>query len=191
MKMASCRPRGLFAGSMHCLLASALYLQSPAIHAAPFSADGVTLEIPTGFEGPLTQTVQGANIYAFSKPSATAGFKTLLQITIASMAKQGDAVSADALPQAAERCVLDFLKGIERRRTDFSQSDVSHLKLAGLPASRITWKGLAQSTKSNGVMYCVIADGKAIVLHTQDTSGGITKNMKNVLAAFEDIKVAP
>jgi hypothetical protein len=36
--------------------------------AGQFSAEGITLDVPKGFEGPLSQSMERAVVYGFTKP---------------------------------------------------------------------------------------------------------------------------
>ena len=89
----------------------------------------------------------------------------------------------------SDKYLLDFLKGVERRRILFSQGKIVHISLGGIPASKISWSGIFDGLETNGVMYCVIVGSKIISLHTQDIGDEITPNMSQVIKAIESLTV--
>lgn len=159
--------------------------------AAPFSTDGITLDIPVGFEGPVTQNGPDTRAFAFTKQSLAPSVRTLLQISIfdAPSGSIPPTLTKDELSKGSEKYVLDMLKGVERRRTEFKQSTVTHLLLGGTHASKVEWKGRLDGVATNGVMYCVIARGKVVWFHTQDSTNEVTSNMKEAIKAIEGLQI--
>ena len=151
----------------------------------------VTVILPAGFSPAGSQTQGNMQVAAWTKGEGAA--KTLLQISIYDFgsAAQG-APSEKELAEGAEKYLGDFLKGIERHRTDYSQSPIERVKLAGLPAARSTWKGQAGGIAAVGVMYCVIVNQRIVVsLHTQDAGSAPTPAMREAMKAIESVRVAP
>src|SRR6185295_8641700 len=96
--------------------------------------------------------------------------KTLIQVSLFDRGSDVPGAPAEkVLLAAADQCLDESLKRLERRRTGYSQTAFEHLTLAGLPAARSTWKGYAGNIAAVGVMYCVIVNNRLVVnLHTQD-----------------------
>jgi hypothetical protein len=159
--------------------------------AAPFSTDGITLDIPAGFEGPVTQNNMDGRAFGYSKQSLAPGIRTLLQITIVDPGNNANpaTLTKEELSQGAEKYVLDFLQSVERSRTEFKKGNVAHLVLGGIPAAKISWQGNAQGIATNGIMYCVIVGGNVVLLHTQDAGNKATGNMREAIGAFEKFKI--
>lgn len=157
--------------------------------AEQFSAEGVSLEVPRGFSGPISQTMDTAMVYGFTKPSSAAGTKTLLQLSAYEMGKPVPKLSKEEMWVGSDKYLLDFLKGVERRRILFSQGEIVHISLGGIPASKISWSGILDGLEANGVMYCVIVGSKIISLHTQDIGDEITPSMSQVIKAIESLTV--
>lgn len=163
---------------------------SPAF-AAPFSSDGMTINIPAGFEGPVTQSNTGATQFVFTKQSSAPDIQTLLQITISSPRNEAELIvlGKEELANRSEKYANDLIKVFEEMRTDFVRGNAVHLQLGGQPATKIPWKGKVDDISANGVMYCVIVNGKLVSLHTQDVGNDATANMRAAIKAFETLKV--
>ena len=86
-----------------------------------------------------------------------------------------------------DKYLLDFLKGVERRRTEFKQSGIVHIPLGGISASKISWHGRLKGLEMSGVMYCVIIGSKIISFHTQDSGNEITPNMLEAIRSIESL----
>jgi hypothetical protein len=157
--------------------------------ATPFSSDGLTIYVPPGFEGPLTQGQAGAKAIGFAKQSINPAMKTLLQVTVLDPGPNAipSSLTQAELADGAKTYVLDFVKGVERSRTNYSQGNVVSLNLGGIPSAKIAWKGSVNGIDANGVMYCVISKGKLYSFHTQDAGAQPTSNMREAMSAIESV----
>jgi hypothetical protein len=170
------------------LLATVLLMLCAVAHAAPYEDELLRLEVPAGFVGPVRQR-QGAEgmAVAYSKPH-TGDRGTLLMIAIYDVGSKLPKLSKADLGAAAERYLLQFLSGVERRRTLFEASKPSRLELGGLPAARVTWRGIAQGFSMFGTMYCVIVGTRVVTFHTQDFEGAPPENTSEVIRSFESVQ---
>jgi len=166
------------------LLSLALFTEC---FAGQFSAEGITLDVPNGFEGPLSQSMERAVTYGFTKPSSTPQFRTLLQLSAYDLGKSIPKLSKKEMLEGTDKYLLEFLKGVERRRTGFTQSKIVHISLCGVPASKISWSGSFEGLKANGVMYCAIVGSKVLSLHTQDAGNELTPNMLEAMRCIESL----
>jgi hypothetical protein len=159
--------------------------------AATATVGPVTIDIPAGFTAAGSQSQASMQVAGWTKGTGTA--KTRLQVSIYDFGSALKGASSEKdLADGAQQYLLEFLKGIERRRTDYSQSPVERLKLAGLPAARSTWKGRAGDVGATGTMYCVIVNKRIVVsLHTQDAGNAPTAAMREAMKAFEAMRIAP
>ena len=155
--------------------------------AGQFSAEGITLDVPKGFEGPLSQSMERAVVYGFTKPSSTPQFHTLLQFSAYDLGKTIPKLPKEEMLAGSDKYLLEFIKGVERRRTGFTQSKIVHISLGSVPASKISWNGSLEGLRANGVMYCVIVGSKVISLHTQDAGNEITPNMLEAMRCIESL----
>jgi len=160
------------------------------VNAEPATVGPVTLDIPAGFQHAATETRGNARVAGWVKGDATT--KTLLQVTIYDGGSDLPGAPAEkVLSAAADQYLGEFLKGIERRRTGYTQTAFEHLKLAGLPAARSTWKGYLGNIAAVGVMYCVIVNNRLVVsLHTQDVGTVVSPAMREAMNAFETLRLA-
>lgn len=124
-----------------------------------------------------------------TRQSNTPGARTLLQISVYDTGGKIPAtLKKEELSQGAEKYLLDFLKGIERRRTNFVRGDALHLTLGGVPAAKVSWNGDLQGMPTNGVMYCVIVGQNVISFHTQDSGSEPTAAMRLAMKSIESMR---
>lgn len=137
--------------------------------AEPYEDALVRLDIPAGFQGPVSAS-QGSNtdVVAFRWPYPAGDASTLLQITKFGFGSTLAELPSEQRGNAAESYLLQFLDGVARRRSSFESSAPVRLDLGGLPAAKVSWEGLAQGRRLSGVMYCVIVGTTVISFHTQD-----------------------
>ena len=118
--------------------------------------------------------------------------KTLLQVNVLDLGfPHGKTLSDPELTTYADRYLLEYLGGIERRRTGYSASPVAHIRLAGMPAARATWGGAVGGRDVVGVMYSVIVRNRyAVILHTQDLGREPTAGMFEAMRSIESLTLA-
>jgi hypothetical protein len=166
-----------------------LCLISAGTWAGEYSDETMTLAVPGGFEGPVTQRPgPGALSVGYSKPTPDSTSGTLLQITVYEPDAQAGPVPEDQRAALTESYLLQFLGGVERARTSFSKSAVEKLRLGGIPAARVRWNGTAQGSQMSGVMYCVIVGTRLVSFHTQSLSDAPPANMSEAMRAIETVK---
>jgi hypothetical protein len=170
----------------------ALFVLSVSAHAAAVTVGPVVITVPEGFAAAQTQKQKKTLITAWTKSVRNGSLKTLLQINVIDF---GSAPGKPAATQDqaiyAERYLRQFLGGIERRRTNYVSSPLSHIKLAGLPALRATWNGAVGGRPVVGVMYSVIVENKyAVIFHTQDLGSTPSSGMFEAMQAIEAATLA-
>lgn len=158
--------------------------------AAEFTLEPLSIQVPEGFEGPISQSQGSATLVVFTRPNPDTAAKTLLQISIYDFGEKLRGLPDTARGVASERYLLQFLAGVERRRTDFKRSDPVHITLSGIPAAKVTWSGRADGTQAVGTMYCVIVGTQVVSFHTQDAGTEPTPAMKEAVDAIEAVKVS-
>ena len=150
----------------------------------------LVLEVPEGFEGPVEGSPDPqAKTVAYSKPYATAGGGTLLQITEYDMGDALRGMPEEGRGATADYYLAQFLGGVERRRTNFAATAPQRIELGGLPAARVTWTGEAGGQRASGVMYCVVIGTVVVSFHTQDIDGAPPQNRAAAVRAFETVAV--
>ena len=171
------------------LVACCLVLSASGAPAAAFESELFALDVPGGFQGPISQSMGAdGSVIAFTKPHPGAPTNTLLQITIYSAPAGAQPPRADQLGPLSERYLGQFLGGIERRRTDFSSTKPSRVTLGGLPATKVTWTGVAQGRQMRGTMYCVIVGTRVFSLHVQDFESAPPNYLREAEAALTSIR---
>ena len=110
-----------------------------------FRFEGGSVEIPAGFTGPVEQR-RGSEfvLYGFSKRHPGRETATLMQITVFQPSGGVPQISKDQEPRVAEKYLLDFLAGVERRRTNFSRAAVDSILVDGKAMARVRWRGRAE-----------------------------------------------
>lgn len=170
------------------------------LRVAPYEDKLLRIEIPAGFKGPASGqkcglqrgTVVCAFTVAYGRHDPGA-IGTVLQITEVDFGPTFPKLGKDRLGDTAEKYLFAFLKGIERRRTDFRASAPSRLELDGLPAARVTWKGLMRKEPMRGVkmvgaMYCVVIGSQVVILHTQYNADAPPETTSAAIHAIESVQ---
>lgn len=167
-----------------------LFLCFINLHANALEFLGGEIEIPYGFEGPVTKNMGGgSSVIAFTKPHKGDGTGTLLQITVWDPGQSFPPMSDDELKKGSSKYLLQFLSGIERARSSFTSSDIKFVSISGIPVAKTEWKGKARGKNMHGTMYCYIYDSKIISLHTQDFEKYNGRYTDSVIASFESILI--
>lgn len=160
-----------------------------AVIAREFSLEPVTLSIPSGFEGPVRQEHQGLVVIGFAKARADSRSNTLLQVNLIDLGSRLNGLKESERGRAADKYLLDFVGGIERRRSNFQRSQPSRLTLARLPAAKLQWTGQVNGTDTIGVMYCVVVGTKVVTFHAQDLGSQPTAAMIDAMKSIEGVRL--
>lgn len=138
-------------------------------HAEPYEDPLLRLEIPPGFQGPVSGSQDASTeIVAFRWPYPAGDASTLLQITKYHFGLMLAEMPEEERGRAAQYYLQQFLGGIARRRSAFTSSEPVRVDLDGQPGAKVSWEGLAQGRRLTGVMYCVIVGTTVVSFHTQD-----------------------
>src|SRR5580658_2743893 len=115
----------------------ALALLPTATLAAPYGMGVVQIDVPAGFEGPVTQQPDSKSwVAGFVKqyPDDTRG--TLLEITTYDVGDQLKSMPESLRVSTTDSYLKQMLGGVARKRTSFKSSPPTHIQLGGVPASR-------------------------------------------------------
>jgi hypothetical protein len=154
-------------------------LSAAAQAAAPVTVGPVVITVPAGFVAAQTQKTTKTLITAWTKSVADGSSKTLLQINVLDLGKP-------AAPEEAEKYLRRELATLARRRSDYRNSPVAHIQLAGLPAFRATWNGNIGAYPVMGVLYSVIVKERYVVRFlAQDLGTTPTDGVFEAMQAIE------
>lgn len=173
------------------VLVAFVAIQTPAV-AEEYKDQLITLDVPEGFEGPIrdSSAAPQAVVVAYSKPYQNGDGGTLFQITEYDMGEGLRDMPESARGETAEFYLLEFLGGVERRRTNFVATKPERIELAGIPGARVSWTGEAAGQQMSGVMYCVVIGTVVVSFHTQDLGGAPRENRVAAMMAFEGVRLA-
>lgn len=166
-----------------------LVLSNGATAAAErFRFEGGSVEIPPGFTGPVEQR-RGTEIvlYGFSKRHPGRETATLMQITVYRPPGGLPSMPKDQEARASEKYLLDFLAGVERRRTHFSRGPVESITVDRTAVARVKWSGRGDGHPMTGVMYCYVHGPRVVSFHTQDFDFAAPDDMAAAVRAFEAV----
>lgn len=175
-----------------------IYLMLPILFAicatcsaSPYEHEFFVVNVPAGFKGPITQNLQGAWSIAFSKPHLQSQNATLLQITYMDFGAKIPKLNEKELSEGAEKYLLQFLAGVERRRTSFNKGSVQEVRISGIPGKKIEWAGNVPEAgiSARGVMFCVIKGSRVFSFHTQDVTTFADKTLPVTIKAIESIRL--
>jgi hypothetical protein len=148
----------------------------------------LAISVPEGFDGPARSDEAGGVTYAWVKHRPVSDGGTLLQVSAIDLGTSLDAITPPQRAEAANHYLLEFAKGIGQSLGDFKFGDIEHVTLAGLPAARGRWTGIAGGSPAVGVLYCVVVGHSVVSLHTQDIGSEITPAMYSAMGAIERVR---
>jgi hypothetical protein len=148
----------------------------------------ISIAVPPGFDGPTSGSVASADTTAWVKRHPNADVGTLLQVTTYDAGAGLAGITNAQRAEGAEKYLLDFIGGVQRKRENFKLGAVQKISLASVPAARVSWTGEAGGMPTNGVMYCVIVGTTIVSFHTQDTGSEVTAAMQIAMKAIEGVQ---
>ena len=156
------------------------------VRAGEFKVDGIALDVPARFEGPVSaQPDASAQTHAFTvRATSSLTPSSVLQITVYGAA--ADAI-AERPAAVSQRYLSQKLEGIERRRTEYGASAPQEIRVAGLPGSVVSWHGKANGIGTNGKMYCIVTEAGLLFFHVM--GGGSVPNT-DMAAAIKAVESA-
>ena len=155
--------------------------------AAEFKVDGIAIDVPAKFDGPVTaQPDAQAKTYAFTIPATNLlSPSTVLQITAYSAPAD---VQAGHSADVSQRYLSQMLEGIERRRTDYQESAPKEVRLAGFPGSVASWQGKANGIGTNGKMFCIVTKSELLFFHVMGGGSVPSADMAAAIKAVENAR---
>jgi hypothetical protein len=165
----------------------AIFLTSPTIaRSAEISVGPVTVTLPTAFQGPVrSEPDPKTEIVAYSSPRQDHSAADVVEVTRYAVGSAPPGANEETYAQGAEQYLKQMLQGVERRRTDYSQSTVARVRITGHIGARATWTGALQGVPTNGVMYCVIIGANAWFVHIFGQGDHLDSQLESVAASLE------
>jgi len=162
-----------------------LILTCPPLHAADFSIGQFLINVPARFQGPVT-TKSDAQVlaYSFSVPGSASGLQAVIQETDV----RGSNLSNAELIDISRRYLAKMLQAVERRRSDFRKSEPATIKLAGSPASEVTWTGRTNGVMNNGRLFCVANGSDILFLHVMGAGAVPDADMSAAIKAIQSMR---
>lgn len=158
------------------------------VFAGRVAVKALTLDLPKGYDGPIKSVKGPSEMLAFTKPNEGGKTNALIQFSVLDLTKAPADSPLRTAKVTNKDILLDVLKGIERRRTDFKKDDYQELTIAGLPANKIKWQGNAQGAKMKGVYYTFIYEGYLYAVSLQDIVPFADKNLLDMGKAVESMR---
>lgn len=172
-----------------CLL---LLLVRAATLSAQYEDGPIRLAVPAGFEGPEVQTTSlGWKTVGFVRDIPGTQRGTVLQVTIVDLAAAGMSLPDSEEAHPSELLVTEFITSMEGRRDNFEVVSRGRTELSGLPAARGEWRGIGGGRGMRGVIYCVVAGSRVVMLHTQTFSDAPEEDLAAAVQAIESVVLQP
>jgi hypothetical protein len=164
--------------------ALAFLLIATSVQAGDFKVDGIVIDVPDKFAGPIfAKPGAKAKTYAFTIPATTwLSPSTVLQITVYDSAAQTEQPAS-----VSHQYLSQMLGGIELHRTEYQRTSSKDIRVAGFPGSVVSWQGKANGTWTNGQMFCVVTKSELLFFHVM--GGGIEPNA-DMAAAIKAVENA-
>lgn len=160
---------------------------APFVQAGEFKVNGIDLDVPARFEGPVSaQPDASAQTHAFTvRATNSLTPSSVLQITVYGAAAD---VKAERPAEVSQRYLRQMLEGIERRRTDYRASAPQEIRVAGLPGSVVSWQGKANGIGTNGKMYCIVTESGLLFFHVMGGGNVPSADMAAAIKAVESAR---
>src|SRR5262245_52680885 len=111
--------------------------------AADAALGPIKIAVPDGFVAAPPQRHENMSVWAWTKSAPGGAVQALLEVTVYDFGPKLASASPAEIASGTEQYLRQFLGGIERRRTNYLLSPISHATLAGAPAAMATWTGRA------------------------------------------------
>lgn len=170
------------------LFAFALSSAHPAA-ATDFQFYGVRIAIPEEFTGPVRASPSSrAETVAFSSLHGSGAANNVVQLTRYDLGQPIRLTTTDESFEAASKYLLEMLRGIERRRTSYTQTSPEMVRLGGNVGARAAWKGQLNGAAVNGVMYSFMTGSQAIFLHAFGPGDAPDSQLLRAIRAIEALQ---
>lgn len=164
-----------------------LVVFASSIRADEFKVEGITIDLPARFEGPVSaQPDARAQTYAFAvRATNSLTPSSVLQITVYDATTD---VQAERPAAVSQRYLSQMLEGIQRRRTEYRASAPQDIRVAGLPGSMVSWQGKANGIGTNGKMYCIVTEAGLLFFHVMGGGNVPNADMAAAIKAVESAR---
>ena len=109
------------------------------------------IDLPEGFEGPITQSSGPLEIMAFTKPHKGQVTTSLIQFSVINLKEAPSDTGLQSATVTNKEYLMKMLGGIERRRSNFWKGNYREISIAGISANKIEWSGDLEEKKMKGV----------------------------------------
>jgi hypothetical protein len=169
----------------------ALLAISVSTLAAEARIGALVLSIPPQFKGPISAVpAEHTSTIAYGVSSSPGTPGTVLQVTRLEGGRPPPNLSEADATRLRSQYLLEMLSGIERARTEFSRSSPQSIRLGGLMASKVTWKGALRGMPVNGVMYCMVVGPDLVWIHAFGPGNKPDASTSQAIAAIETLTVS-
>jgi len=160
--------------------------------AADARVGSVVLTVPAVFKGPAkAEADAGVEVLGYSASEGVTQPAAVLQLTRYVLPTVPDNLSDSELEQGTSQYLLQMMTGIERRRTEYTQTAPVKIRLGGKVAAKATWQGNSNGAAMNGTMYCVLSGKDVIWLHAFGPGNEASVNVALAIRAIEALRIEP
>jgi hypothetical protein len=140
---------------------AALWLTGGVItRAAAYDNDLLSLEIPSGFDGPSSNHVTPTDNLIVGW--ARNGTQIRILIFNYNYANQLAGIPKEQQGEDAAQYLNQFLRGIKQSGSLASVSTPVQVSLDSIPAARVSWRGVRRGRAMVGAVYCAIVGTRVI-----------------------------
>lgn len=160
--------------------------------AAEARIGSVVLTVPAVFKGPAkAEADAGAEVLGYSASEGVTEPAAVLQLTRYLLPTVPDNLSESELEKGTSQYLLQMMTGVERRRTEYTQSVPVKIRLGGRVAAKATWRGNSNGAAMNGTMYCVLVGKDVVWLHAFGPGNEPSVNVALAIRAIEALRIQP
>lgn len=147
-----------------------------------------SIDLPEGFEGPITQSSGPLEIMAFTKPHKGQVTASLIQFSVINIKEAPSDTGLQSATVTNKEYLMKMLGGIERSRSNFWKGNYREISIAGISANKIEWSGDLEEKKMKGVFYTLIFHGHLYAINLQDILPYAENNLPNMIKTIETLK---
>lgn len=168
-----------------CLLIALVFF---SVHVHGFDFDGGRMDIPKGFEGPISRELgKGIFSWGFTFPHED-NTAAVLQLTIWNVPDDLSKIPANKIKIETEKYLIHFLQGVANNKTNYVQGKIEFMQISNQLVAKVIWQGLKEGYGTHGSMYCLIYNAKVYIFHAQDYSEYKNKYANLAVKAIENME---
>jgi hypothetical protein len=163
------------------------------VHAEECSQDReyrqFTIRLPKNYKELPPRRMDNGISFVFREDKPESDIAAVLQLVFYDEGEELGEVKGDKLEEAKLQYLDRFLKGIERRRDNFTKSEAKDRAIGEQHYKKIDWTGNAYGNDMAGVMYSTIIRGTVVSISVQDSAARAGESVKQLETCLNTLEL--